>query len=190
MSERVAQLDVAESRRRAEAVGIPKRMAELSVFRILLHHPPVAKAIYGMLAALLFGDNKLDPRLRELVIMRIGWATGSNYEWTQHWRVAKDLGLSEELILSVRDWRDAHDLTEADRAVLQATDDTLSTGSIGERTWETICEVLATEEERIELVAAIGNWGLFSRLLRSLDVPLEENLESWPPDGKVPAVDA
>jgi alkylhydroperoxidase family enzyme len=171
-------------------VGIPKRMAELSVFRILLHHPPVAKAIYGMLAALLFGDNKLDPRLRELVIMRIGWATGSNYEWTQHWRVAKDLGLSEKLILSVRDWRDAHDLTEADRAVLQATDDTLSTGSIGERTWETICEVLATEEERIELVAAIGNWGLFSRLLRSLDVPLEENLESWPPDGKVPAVDA
>jgi hypothetical protein len=35
--------------------------------------------------------GKLDPRLRELVIMRIGWLTASDYEWTQHWRVAQGL---------------------------------------------------------------------------------------------------
>ena len=186
MSERVAQLEVAEARRRAAEVGIPERMAALSVFRILLQHPPVAKAVYGMLAALLFGDNKLDPRLRELIIMRIGWATGSEYEWTQHWRVAKDLGLSDELILSVRDWERANGLTAADRAVLQATDDTLDDGAISAETWSRVCEVLETDEERVELVAAIGNWGLFARLLRSLDVPLEEGVTSWPPDGKVP----
>ena len=186
MSERVAQLEVAEAKRRAEEVGIPERMAGLSVFRILLQHPPGAKAIYGMLAALLFGENKLDPRLRELVIMRIGWATGSEYEWTQHWRVATDLGLSEELIVSVRDWHNATGLTQADRAVLQATDDTLSAGAISDETWARVRNVLETEEERVELVAAIGNWGLFSRLLRSLDVPLEEGVVPWPPDGKVP----
>lgn len=186
MSERVTQLPLAESKRRAAEVGIPERMATLSVFRILLQHPPVAKAIYGMLAALLFRENRLAPRLRELMIMRIGWVTGSEYEWTQHWRVAKDLGLSDELILSVRDWQHANGLTEADRAVLQATDDTLTAGAISDETWSRVCDVLETEEERVELVAAIGNWGLFSRLLRSLDVPLEEGIASWPPDGKVP----
>ena len=186
MSERVTQLPLAESKRRAAEVGIPEQMATLSVFRILLQHPPVAKAIYGMLAALLFGKNRLAPRLRELMIMRIGWVTGSEYEWTQHWRVAKDLGLSDELILSVRDWQHANGLTEADRAVLQATDDTLTAGAISDETWSRVCDVLETEEERVELVAAIGNWGLFSRLLRSLDVPLEEGIASWPPDGKVP----
>ncbi len=186
MSERVTQLPVAESGRRAVEVGIPEQMATLSVFRILLQHPPVAKAIYGMLAALLFGENKLAPRLRELIIMRIGWATGSEYEWTQHWRVAKDLGLSDELILSVRDWHNADALTEADRVVLQATDDTLDDGAISAETWSRVCEVLESEEERVELVVAIGNWGLFARLLRSLDVPLEEGIASWPPDGKVP----
>jgi hypothetical protein len=46
--------------------------------------------------------------------------------------------------------------------------------------------VLESEEERVELVVAIGNWGLFSRLLQSLDVPLEAGVASWPPDGKVP----
>ena len=39
----------------------------------------------------------------------------------------------------------------------------------------------------IELGAAIGNWGLFARLLRSLNVPLEEGIDPWPPDGLSPA---
>lgn len=186
MSERIQQLAVSEAKRLAREAGIPERMAELSVFRILLRHPPVAKAIYGMLSALLFGENTLDPRLRELVIMRIGWVTGSDYEWTQHWRVAKGLGLDDELLLAVRDWQSARGLTDADRAVLQATDDTLETGAIRDDTWSRLCDVLATDQERIEIVAAIGNWGLFSRLLQSLEVPLEEGVASWPPDGTAP----
>jgi hypothetical protein len=35
----------------------------------------------------------------------------------------------------------------------------------------------------VELVVAIGNWGLFARLLKSLDVPLDDGMEPWPPDG-------
>ena len=37
-----------------------------------------------------------------------------------------------------------------------------------------------------ELVAAIGNWRMFSALLRSLDVPLEDGVDPWPPDGIAP----
>jgi hypothetical protein len=35
-------------------------------------------------------------------------------------------------------------------------------------------------------VTAIGNWRLFSSLLQSLDIPLEEGVEAWPPDGREP----
>ena len=38
--------------------------------------------------------------------------------------------------------------------------------------------------ELLELVVAIGNWRLFSSLLRSLEVPLEEGVAPWPPDGE------
>ena len=31
------------------------------------------------------------------------------------------------------------------------------------------------------------DWGLFARLLRSLNVPLEEGIDPWPPDGLSPA---
>ena len=85
---RVDMLALTDARERAAQCGIPDAMAELSVFRIALHQPPVAVALHGMLEALLW-KGALDARLRELIIMRIGWVTDSVYEWTQHWRVAR-----------------------------------------------------------------------------------------------------
>jgi hypothetical protein len=36
------------------------------------------------------------------------------------------------------------------------------------------------------MVAAIATWLLVSKLARGLQVPLEDGVEGWPPDGKVP----
>jgi len=57
---------------------------------------------------------------------------------------------------------------------------------ISDAAWEACCRHLATEAERIELVVAIGNWTMFSQLLKSLRVPLEVGVEAWPPDGQAP----
>lgn len=183
---RVPMLPIEESRRRAEAEGLNPQFADLSVFRILLHNPPVAREIAKTLTALLFDGNVLNGRLRELVIMRIGWATGCEYEWTQHWRVARGMEIPAEDLLAVRDWHNAASLSAADKAVLQATDDTLERGRIQPDTWAECCRHIDSEAERVELVVAIGNWSLFAQLLQSLQVPLEEGVEAWPPDGKAP----
>ena len=183
---RVSMLPIDESHRRAQAEGLNPQFADLSVFRILLHNPPVAREIAKTLTTLLFDGNVLDGRLRELVIMRIGWATGSVYEWTQHWRVARGMDIPEDDLLAVRDWKSAPNLTAADKAVLQATDDTLERGCIQPTTWAACCKHLASEAERVELVVAIGNWSLFAQLLQSLQVPLEDGVAAWPPDGRVP----
>ena len=183
--ERIEMLGEDEARAAARAAGIPERLATLSVFRMLLWHPKLASALNGLLTALL-ADTRLDPRLRELVIMRIGWRTGSVYEWTQHWGVARLIGMSEEDILGVRDWRARSDYEAAERAVLAATDETLDTGTISEKTWGE-CQAHLEREALLELVAAIGNWRLFSSLLRSLDVPLEQGRDPWPPDGREPS---
>ena len=183
---RISLLSVEESRRRAEAEGLSPQFAELSVFRVLLHNQPVAREIARTLTTLLFDDNVLDGRLRELIIMRIGWVTGSEYEWTQHWRVARGMEIPEEDLLAVRDWQNATGLSAADCAVLQAVDDCLEHGFIQDATWDECCRHIETEAERVELVIAIGNWSLFSQLLQSLRVPLEDGVEGWPPDGKKP----
>jgi alkylhydroperoxidase family enzyme len=182
---RIPRLSVEEAKLAAEKIGLPAQMAELSVFRVLLRHPELAKAVFGLLAQLLF-RGVLDARLRELVILRIGWATKSEYEWTQHFRVAAQLGVSEADILDVRDWRGSGRFGAAERAVLAATDETLEQGAISPETWRACQAALGSHEHLLELVAAIGNWRLFSTLLRSLEIPLEDGVVAWPPDGRKP----
>lgn len=183
---RISLLGIEEAKATAETAGVPVFMADLSVFRVLLHNPPVAKALNDLLSTLLWG-GKLDAHLRELIIMRLGWQTGSNYEWTQHWRVAKGIGMCEADILGTRDWRAHAGFGPAERAVLAATDETLETGTISHETWATCVENIGNNDALIEMVVAIGNWRMFSSLLRSLEIPLEEGVESWPPDGRIPA---
>ncbi len=184
-SSRVPMLDIDEAKKRAAERGIPENMAELAVFRIALHQPGVAAALNTMLHELLW-NGQLEARLRELIIMRLGWATGSVYEWTQHWRVARLLDIPERDLLAVRDWRNADHFGPADRAVLAATDDTLERGMISDDTWAECRTALHDDAVLVEMVAAIGNWRLFSALLKSLDVPLEEGIQPWPPAGEQP----
>ncbi len=182
---RLPRLSPEAARAAAEQVGLQEQMADLNIFRVLLHQPMLAKAISDVLLTLLF-RGKLDARLRELVIMRIGWATGSVYEWTQHWRIALQLGVSEEDLLALRDWRASDRFDDADRAILAATDETLETGTISSETWKRCEEHLGSTEERLELVSAIGTWRFISAFLRSLEIPLEEGVTPWPPDGATP----
>jgi alkylhydroperoxidase family enzyme len=58
--------------------------------------------------------------------MRIAWATGSEYEWTQHWSIAQErFGVGRKELLALRDWRSSDRFGPAERAVLEATDETL-----------------------------------------------------------------
>jgi alkylhydroperoxidase family enzyme len=182
---RVPLLSLDDARAAGAEVGISAGLAELSVFRVLLRHPALAEAVHDLLATLLW-KGRLDPRLRELLILRIAWRTGSVYEWTQHWRVARMLEIPDEDLLAVRDWERGTRFDERERAVLAATDETLDAGAISAPTWTTLAREL-DEVELIELVAAIGNWRLFAALLESLEIPLETGVDPWPPDGRGPS---
>lgn len=186
MTNRIELLSVEEARAAAARCGIRESMAPLSVYRALLKHPELAAAVNHLLTMLLFTGNKLDVRLRELLIMRIGWVTGSMYEWTQHWRFAERVGLPSEDVLAVRDWRNSNRLSAADRAVLGAVDDTLTHGKISDEVWRQCVAHVGNQPVLIEMVVAIGNWNTFSQLLRSLEIPLEPGVAPWPPDGAVP----
>lgn len=185
MAERVPLVPVEEALKVAERIGLQSRFARGGAFRTLAHNPDLVKAVYGQLTTLLL-HNKFDTRLRELMIMRIGWVTGSVYEWTQHWRVATEAGIPSEDILAVRDWRNADRLTAADRAILTATDESLAGQTISDTTWAEVTKHVTDPAEQVEFVVALGNWTLFSILLRNLRVPLEDGITPWPPDGAVP----
>jgi alkylhydroperoxidase family enzyme len=177
-------LTVDEALTRADDAGIPDQLGVLNVFRMLLHRPPVAKATSDLLLSMLFG-GALDDRLRELAIMRIGWSTGSDYEWTQHWTVAQDpFGVSADDLLALRDWEASDVFGDVERAVLAATDEALATGTASPATIATCRDLLGSDDAVLELVASIATWRWISQVARSLDIPLEDGVASWPPDGQ------
>src|SRR5246127_5941746 len=90
-SARVPKLPLDEAKAAADEAAVPDYMAKLSIFQVLLNHPQLARALNDLLATMLW-HGALDPRLRELAIMRIGWLTACDYEWTQHWRGASGVG--------------------------------------------------------------------------------------------------
>ena len=182
---RVPMLEAAAAREAGERAGVPAQLAELSIFRVLLRRERLAKATSDLLLGLLFG-GVLDVRLRELVIMRIGWRTGSVYEWTQHWRVALDLGVPEADLLAVRDGPTSAAFGAVERAVLEATDEAIDGRRIGDATMAELRSHL-DDDAVLELVAAIGTWSMISTVLRSLDIPLEDGVAPWPPDGVAPS---
>lgn len=185
MSERIEMLSIEDSRKAAEQAGVPPALAELCIFRTLLHRPAIAKAVSDLLFANF--SSELDARLRELVIMRLGWATGSVYEWTQHWPIALDrFGCTPEDLLAVRSWRSSSHLGPVERAVLEATDETLETGSLSESTFQACAEQLGGAEACLDLVSAIGTWRFVSQVLESLQIRLEDGVAPWPPDGLAP----
>jgi alkylhydroperoxidase family enzyme len=184
---RVPRLPVEEAKAAADQAGVPDYMAELSIFQVLLNHPTLARALNDLLATMLW-HGALDPRLRELVIMRIGWLTACDYEWTQHWRVACGLGVSAEDLLGVRDWSSHDGFGGPERAVLAATDDVVRDGAVSAQTWAACEGELGTDSAvLIELVTAIGGWRMIASILHSLEVPLEDGVASWPPEGQPPS---
>src|SRR5258705_4090698 len=104
MAARVPMVSLERAAELGEAMGMPARRTQSEAFRTVANNPGVARVAFSQLMQLL-ENNKFDTRLRELMIMRIGWVTGSGYEWTQHWRVATTAGIPPEDILAVRDWR-------------------------------------------------------------------------------------
>src|SRR5258708_23184739 len=85
MTARVPMVSLERARELGDAMGMPARRTQSEAFRTVANNPGVARVAFSQLMQLL-ENNKFDTRLRELMIMRIGWATGSAYEWTPPWR--------------------------------------------------------------------------------------------------------
>jgi alkylhydroperoxidase family enzyme len=182
MTLRVPMVTPERARELGEAMGMPARRTQSEAFRVVANNPGVARVAFGQLMQLL-ESNKFDTRLRELMIMRIGWVTGSAYEWTNHWRVAATAGLPPEDVLAVRDWQKSDRLTPADRAILAATDECLAGKSISDAAWAQVAKHVPDPGQQVEFIVAMGNWLMFSMLFRNLRIPLGEGVTVWPPDG-------
>jgi hypothetical protein len=74
-------------------------------------------------------------------------------------------------------------LTQADKAILSATDECLAGKSISDAAWAEVTKHVTEPGQQVEFIIAMGNWMMFSLLFRNLRIPLAKGVTIWPPDG-------
>jgi alkylhydroperoxidase family enzyme len=176
-------LSIDESARLGEKLGIDRPLATSNVFRGLLHSPSAAAGFYEVVNALMF-RNKVAARTRELIILRIGWRTGSEYVFCNHVRISRDLGIPDQEILGVRDPQQCHAYSKTDRALLHLADDLHEYVEVTRSTWA-VLEKSFAPDELVELLLIAGFWRMAAGFLKSAQIPLDAGVPSWP-EGREP----
>ncbi|MBU6372569.1 MAG: carboxymuconolactone decarboxylase family protein [Alphaproteobacteria bacterium] len=143
----------------------------LNVARMMAHSPEQMLAFQRFGEAVL-SKGALDPRLRELAILRVGWRLGAAYETHHHERIGRAVGMSEAQLAAARTG-DATGLPEKDRLVLACADALESTGGLPDALFADLTRVFP-HQELVELVLATGFYGMVSRFLNAFGVEVEE----------------
>ncbi|HKV53057.1 MAG TPA: carboxymuconolactone decarboxylase family protein [Candidatus Binataceae bacterium] len=125
------------------------------------------------LSTALFTQTTIDPRLREIAILRTAKDCHSVYEWTQHVPAARNVGVSDEQINAIDNWQGAACFSELERQVLQFVDEVNANVKASRAALEALKRHLSPGEI-IELLIIIGHWRQTASILETTEVDLED----------------
>jgi alkylhydroperoxidase family enzyme len=151
--------------------------AATNLFATLVRHPGLFRRWLPFGGKLLAG--RLPDRDRELLILRTAWNCRSDYEWTQHARIAAAAGLTADEIERAR--HDAGDPAWApsDALLLHAADELHEQSCLSDATWAALAERY-DERQLIELPMLVGHYHLIAFTLNSLGVQVEAGVVDDP----------
>jgi 4-carboxymuconolactone decarboxylase len=158
--------------------GVPR---QLNIFRTLAHNEALSKGFFE-LGGHLLGGGVLPVREREIVILRTGFRSGSEYEFGQHTRIGRKGGLTEDEIARLADSGSGQWTTD-DAALVALVDELCDGNTVSEVTWQAL-RTRWTDAELLELLVLTGFYRLVSGMLNSVGVALEPSVPGWP-DGVV-----
>jgi alkylhydroperoxidase family enzyme len=145
----------------------------LRLFRTLAVHQELASRMRPLGAGIL-GHPRLDPRDREILILRTCARAGAEYEWGVHaLAFAKPLGLSDaQLTATARGSASDPSWSDADAQLVAAADALYDSDTITDELWETLSARLG-DDQLLELVVVAGWYRLISYVINSAGIELE-----------------
>ncbi len=119
------------------------------------------------LMALMSPERVLKPKLRELAIVRTGIVGNSKFEYSQHLKVARMVGVPEEKLQAIKGWTTSDKFTPEDRAVMAATDELVGRNMVEDETFAELKKHLK-DEAIMELFYVIALWRMHGMIVRAL----------------------
>jgi alkylhydroperoxidase family enzyme len=144
--------------------------------RMLLLCPvPMVQSLLDF--ALSFRTGNLDPKLRELVILRMATLRGSSYELMHHLPAAKMAGWSEQEISAITSTQPTG-LEEKYSIAIQFVDDCSKLGKASDSIFEKASKVFSAPEIA-EVALLAGFYEMLACFLKTMGVELDQHPLSW-----------
>jgi len=165
-------IDDPELARLVEKIRSGRRGALINVYRLLLHSPPLAESWFDHLNNVRWG-TQLSGRLREVVIIRIGYLNKVDYVLNQHVpKLAEAEGLSVAECDALADWQGSDFFSAEERASLAFADAMTRDVAVPDDVFDALRDHF-DERKIVELAILIGTYNMQTRVLAALRIDLE-----------------
>jgi alkylhydroperoxidase family enzyme len=156
----------------------------INLVRALVNNPGGARAFQDLGMWIRF-DGQLDPRLRELAILQVGYLYRSDYEYSHHVKIGQGFGVTDDDLKLIGPQPGAPEPDEQTALVLAAATEMVNDVELSEPTWERAVALFGTPVA-VELVLVIAHYCAVVRVLASLKIDVEPEyqpyLRDWGPD--------
>jgi alkylhydroperoxidase family enzyme len=150
-----------------------RRGTLLGIYKALLHNSKLAETWFAHLNAVRW-ETGLGGRLREILIIRVGWRLGSGYILKQHIpKLAEPEGLGmAECAALLQD--DVTQFPPAECAALRLADELTIKAQASD---EAIAELQNFYDDRalVEMMVLVGTYNMHARFVAGLDLELEKD---------------
>ena len=143
----------------------------LNIYGTVARNPEAARAFLGWGGYVRRGA-RMNEREREIVILRIGWLCRAGYEWTQHSRLGRVAGLTDEDLTRLKALSGAAGWSAREAVLVRAADELHADYFISEETWDDLSRFL-DETERMDLVYLVGHYTQVCMILNTFGIQLE-----------------
>ncbi|MDC1084978.1 carboxymuconolactone decarboxylase family protein [Pseudomonadales bacterium] len=147
-----------------------------NIFLTMANHEKLAKR-WLVFGNHILSKSTLDPREREIAILRIGWLCQAGYEWGQHVVIGKAAGMSEEDIDNIKIGADAG-WSKHEALIIKAVDELHSDAFVSDETWVGLKETYS-DQQMMDLVFTVGQYNMVSMALNSFGVQLDDYIEGF-----------
>lgn len=141
-----------------------------NIYRALAHTPDGLRQ-FLRLGSYLLTRSRLDPREREIAILRTGALAGCRYEVAHHVPIARAAGLDDGAIRAAVEG-DASPFSEREAAALRFATELTRDARVSAETHASL-GALFSERELADLALTVGYYNLVARVLNGLEVDLE-----------------
>ena len=151
----------------------------INLYRALVHSPDGLRS-FSALGHFIRHTSRLDPRLREMAILQVGYSAKSPYEYSHHIKIGREFGVTDDDVhaIEAETQGKATDLPPLTRAILRAARELTAQPELSDATFAELRAGL-DNERIVDLILTISIYAGVVRLLAALQIDVEPDYQQY-----------